>query len=398
MLLAEVADRGWTLLDLPSPVMVLRERALAHNIALMAEYCRAWGVDIAPHGKTTMAPQLWQRQLDAGAWGITAATVDQARTMRAAGVSRILLANELVDPVSIAWVAAQLSDPAFEFLCYVDSERSVDVLVAGLLAAGAERPLPVLVELGFEGGRTGCRTIPEAVYVAARVVSSARLRLVGVSGYEGTLCQERSPDCLALVIGFIDRLRELTTTMIDAGSFTGSDRIVLSAGGSAFFDVVVDRLRGPWPGDADVRVVLRSGCYLTHDVGIYERLSPLPARDGNRGFRPAMELWSRVLSRPEPELAILGFGKRDVSFDIDLPYPRVVRTASGSPVDARAGLEIRSLNDQHAYGRVSPGFTLGVGDLVGLGICHPCTSFDKWRVIPVLDEDDLVVDAVATFF
>ena len=145
--------------------------------------------------------------------------------------------------------------------------------------------------------------------------------LAGVSGYEGTLCQERSPECVALVMGFLDRLHELTTTMIDAGSFDGTDRIVLSAGGSAFFDLVVDRLRGPWPGGADVRLVLRSGCYLTHDSGIYERVSPLPARDGARGFQPAMELWGPVLSRPEPELAILGFGKRDVSFDIDLPVP-----------------------------------------------------------------------------
>jgi D-serine deaminase-like pyridoxal phosphate-dependent protein len=378
--------------------MVLRERALAHNLALMAEYCRAWNVDIAPHGKTTMAPQLWQRQLDAGAWGITAATIDQARVIRDAGVPHILLANEVVDPVSISWIASQLADPAFELLVYVDSERSVEILDEGLRSAGAERPQPVLVELGFEGGRTGCRTIPEAVYVASRVVSSDRLRLAGVSGYEGTLCQERSPECLAFVIGFIDRLRELAVTMIDAGSFAGSDRIVLSAGGSAFFDIVVDRLRGPWPGGADVRVVLRSGCYLTHDVGLYERLSPLPSRDGDRGFRPAMELWARVLSRPEPELAILGFGKRDVSFDVDLPFPRVVHPTSGPSVDAREGLEIRSLNDQHAYGRVNPGFTLEVGDLVGLGICHPCTSFDKWRVIPVLDEADRVVDAIATFF
>ena len=166
--IADVAGRGWTLRDLPTPVMVLRERALAHNLSLMAEYCRAWGVDIAPHGKTTMAPQLWARQLEAGAWGITAATVDQARVMRAAGVPRVLLANELVDPVSIAWVAQRLADPAFELLCYVDSERTVDILERALRAAGAERPLPVLVELGFEGGRTGCRTIPEAVYVVGR--------------------------------------------------------------------------------------------------------------------------------------------------------------------------------------------------------------------------------------
>ncbi|MGZ5213071.1 MAG: alanine racemase [Actinomycetota bacterium] len=396
--IADVAGRGWTLADLPTPVMVLRERALAHNLSLMAEYCRAWGVDIAPHGKTTMAPQLWDRQLAAGAWGITAATVDQARVMRAAGVPRVLLANELVDPVAIAWVAEQLADPAFELLCYVDSDRTVDILDAGLRAAGAERPLSVLVELGFEGGRTGCRTIPEAVHVASRVRSADALVLAGVSGYEGTLCQERSTECVALVLGFLDRLRELTSTMIDAGSFEGADRIVLSAGGSAFFDLVVDRLRGPWPSDADVRLVLRSGCYLTHDAGIYERLSPLPSRDGARGFQPAMELWCHVLSRPEPELAILGFGKRDVSFDVDLPFPRVVRTGSGASVDVGDGLEIRSLNDQHAYGRLRPGFALDVGDRVGLGICHPCTSFDKWRTLAVVDEDDRVVDAIATFF
>ena len=107
----DIAGRGWTLSDLPTPVMVLRERALAHNLSVMAEYCRAWAVDIAPHGKTTMAPQLWDRQLQAGAWGITAATVNQARVMRASSVPRVLLANELVDPVSIAWVAEQLTDP-----------------------------------------------------------------------------------------------------------------------------------------------------------------------------------------------------------------------------------------------------------------------------------------------
>jgi D-serine deaminase-like pyridoxal phosphate-dependent protein len=378
--------------------MALRESALAHNLSLMADYCRAWGVDIAPHGKTTMAPQLWDRQLAAGAWGITAATVGQARVMRSAGVARVLIANEVVDPVAIAWVAEQLADPGFELLCYVDSDRTVDILDAALRVAGVDRRLPVLVELGFEGGRTGCRTIPEAVHVASRVISSDRLGLAGVSGYEGTICQDRSPECLARVIAYLDRLRELTSTLIDTGAFPTSDRIVLSAGGSAFFDVVVDRLRGPWPNGADVRVVLRSGCYLTHDSGMYERLSPLPSRDGARGFQPAMELWAHVLSRPEPELALFGFGKRDVPFDIDLPSPVVIRRVSGETADANGGLEIRSLNDQHAYAHVRADLALEPGDVVGFGISHPCTAFDKWRVLPVLGDDDRVIDAIATHF
>ncbi len=398
MPLAEVAEQGWTLRDLPTPVMVLRESALEHNLRLMAEFCRAWGVDIAPHGKTTMAPQLWRRQLDAGSWGITAATVTQARVMRDAGVPRVLLANELVDPVSIDWVVQQLTDPAFELICYVDSDRAVEILDRRSRDAGVERKLPVLIELGYEGGRTGCRTIPEAVHVASLVNASPALRLAGVAGYEGTLCHERGPDCLTPVIAFLDRLRELTCTLIDAGSFVGADRIVLTAGGSAFFDVVVDRLRGPWPGGADVGVLLRSGCYLTHDAGDYERVSPLPERDGERGFHQAMEVWGHVLSRPEPGLVLLGFGKRDAPFDFDLPVPRFVRTAAGGVVDAAGAIVIRSLNDQHAFAAVDPGFDLSPGDVVGCGISHPCTAFDKWRIIPVLDGEDRVVDAVATCF
>ena len=396
--IVDVAGRGWTLRDLPTPVMVLRERALAHNLSLMAEYCREWGVDIAPHGKTTMAPQLWRRQLDAGAWGITAATVTQARVMRSMGVPRILLANELVDAVSIEWVAAELDDPGFAFLCYVDSDRGVDILEERLRVRRPGHPLSVLVELGFEGGRTGCRTISEAVRIAGRVASSDVLHLAGVAGYEGTICHDRSPECLALVSAYLDRLQQGLRSMIDAGSFDGAERIVLTAGGSAFFDLVVDRLRGPWPEVADVRVVLRSGCYLTHDSGIYERVSPLPTREGERGFQPAMELWGSVLSRPEPGLALLGFGKRDVPFDIDLPVPQVVRSRGDAVRDAAGLLIIRELNDQHAYAEVDPEMTLDVGDLVRCGLSHPCTAFDKWRVIPVLDDEDRVIDAVATFF
>jgi D-serine deaminase-like pyridoxal phosphate-dependent protein len=236
------------------------------------------------------------------------------------------------------------------------------------------------------------------VHVAGLVTASPALRLAGVAGYEGTICQERAPACLKRVIDFMDRLRELTVTLIDTGSFERNDRIVLTAGGSSFFDVVVDRLRGPWPGDADVRVVLRSGCYVTHDAGGYERTSPLPERDGQRGFHQALEVWGHVLSRPEPELALIGFGKRDVPFDAEMPIPRAVRTGDGDLRVVTEGLAIQHLNDQHAFASVAPGFSLDVGDAVMCGIAHPCTAFDKWRVIPILDGDDRVVDAVATYF
>jgi D-serine deaminase-like pyridoxal phosphate-dependent protein len=394
----EVGAQGWVLSDLPPPVLVLRAVALAHNLALMAAFCERADVDLAPHGKTSMSPQIWARQLEAGAWGLTAATAAQARVMRAVGVRRILLANELVDRSSIDWAAGQLSDPSVELLCYVDSVRGVELLDEGLARSEPPRPLRVLLELGYPGGRTGRRTVEEAVEVADRVRGSGRLELAGVAGFEGTICHDRSPACLERVRDYLDRLRELSARLLEGVELEHAG-FVLSAGGSAFFDLAVERLREPWASDVPIRVVLRSGCYVTHDSGLYERVSPFSSEDDpDRRFRPAIEVWGSVLSRPERDLAILGLGRRDVPFDQDLPEPRVVRTATGRTVPVDRRLVVTELNDQHAYCRVRGNFPLEVGDLVACGISHPCTAFDRWRIIPVLDEDDRVVEAVATFF
>ena len=396
--LLDVGDRGWSLFDdLTPPVLILREEALEHNLALMSAFCREHGVLLAPHGKTTMAPQLWERQLDAGAWGITAATVMQAAVMRAVGVPRILLANELVDAGSIAWVAEQLADPSFELLCYVDSDRGVSILDEGLRRLSAPRPLRVLVELGHAGGRTGCRSAAEALGVATAVGGSDQLELAGVAGYEGTIGHERTPETLAAVGTYLDEVGDLARSLIVGGAFERD--VVVTAGGSIYFDVVADRLRRAWPAGADVHVVLRSGCYLTHDDGVYERESPFAGRrDPSRRFRSAIEVWGAVLSRPEPDLALVGFGRRDVSFDSGPPTPLTVRTGRGESIEVAGRMAITRLNDQHAYCRVDHGLPVDVGDLVACGISHPCTALDKWRVIPVVDERSRVVEAVATFF
>jgi D-serine deaminase-like pyridoxal phosphate-dependent protein len=395
--IAEVRERGWTLDDLSPPVLVLRDDALRHNLALMASYCERAGVDLAPHGKTSMAPQLWARQLESGAWGITAATAAQARVMRDSGVRRILIANELVDRASIEWISADLADEELALLCYVDSTRGVELLEAGLSRANPPRRLDVLVELGYPGGRTGTRTVDEALDVAERVRASGRLRLAGVAGYEGLICRDRSKECVDRVRGYLDRVRGVAERLVSSGAF--GDGVVLTAGGSAFFDLVVERLRREWRSDVPARVILRSGCYLTHDSGLYERLSPFGAeRDPSRRFHSAMEIWGTVLSRPEPELAIVGFGRREVPFDQGLPVPLAVRTSRGSTESLDDRSVLTELNDQHAYLRVPRGLSIDVADLVVCGISHPCTAFDRWRVIPVLDGDDRVVDAVATFF
>jgi D-serine dehydratase len=382
------------------PLMVLRESALAGNIAAMAAYCDQAGVLLAPHGKTTMAPQLFGRQLRAGAWGISAATVQQVQVFRAFGVPRILIANEVTDAAGIQWLAEELAaDAGFDCYCFVDSVPGVALLDEALRPGldGTGRQLQVLVELGRPGGRAGCRTVEEAAVVAKAAAATPSLRLAGAAGYEGAIGHDDSDATLIAIAEFCRDLRRLGTLL---PALTGGADYLLSAGGSAFFDIVVRELTAPG-GDGTPEVLLRSGAYVSHDHGFYRRLSPgaPPGRPGP-ALRPAFELWAPVLSRPEPGLAIALAGRHDVAFDQDMPVP--LRTwPSGQPAaddDGAAGMHVSALDDQHAYVQIPPGSALAPGDLLCLGISHPCTTFDKWRVIPVVDDGYRVVDAIHTFY
>ncbi len=393
------------------PLLTLRESALANNIEAMAAYCDRAGVALAPHGKTAMSPELAARQLARGAWGITVATVGQLRTYRAFGFPRLLLANELVDEAGIAWLAAELAaDPGFEAYCYVDSTDGVAILDRMLshLPAWqqADRRLGVLVEIGHAGGRTGCRTDTQALDVAKAAAATGTLRVAGVAGYEGSIGAGSEAEALGLIAAFCRRLRGLAGPLAAvSGSGPGpGDELIVTAGGSAYFDVVTRELTAG--STAGMTVILRSGAYVTHDHGHYSAVSPA-RRDpaGAPALRPAIELWAQVLSRPEPGLALLGAGRRDAGFDKGLPVPlRAVHRGAPTGVSgvgfSGVGFsgEVTELNDQHAYLRLDEEAALAPGDLVCLGISHPCTTLDKWRVIPVVSDDGRVIDAVHAFF
>ena len=144
----QIAAQRWNVLseDLNLPVAVLSQSRLEHNLAWMQRFVGEYGVKLAPHGKTTMAPRLFQRQLEGGAWGITLATAHQTRVAYAHGVRRVLMANQLVGKRNMAILAELLADPSFEFFCLVDAADQVDQLAAFFGKAG--HPIQVLIELG----------------------------------------------------------------------------------------------------------------------------------------------------------------------------------------------------------------------------------------------------------
>jgi D-serine deaminase-like pyridoxal phosphate-dependent protein len=398
---AEVAARRLNVFDdgFVGPVLTIDGDALEHNVSTMAKWCAERGVHLAPHGKTTMAPQLWARQLDAGAWGITAANTAQLRVYRAFGVANVLFANELVDAPSLRWVTDELDrDPGFRFSCFADSPAVVQRMHDALSAQrpSPSRPVDVLVELGRTGGRAGARTVADALATARAVAASPVLRLIGVGGYEGVLVNDPSPYSLSVIDDFLQRLREVTELLYGQGLFE-TETIVVSAGGSCFFDQVADVLNRPWKPGMNVLPVLRSGCYIAHDDGFYRWMSPFSRDAADEGsLRPALRAWGRVTSLPEPGLALVTAGKRDLSFDAWQPEPQLVRRDDGSTHPLRDCV-VNAVNDQHAFVRLAPGNDVRIGDWAGLGLAYPCTAFDKWQLIPVT-QGETVVDFVRTFF
>ncbi len=382
-----------------TPLLTLSAEALSENLALLETYTERHGLAFAPHGKTSMSPQLFARQLRHGAWGITVAVPHQARVCRAYGVRRIFVANEIVDAPALAWISAELdADPDVTFVCYADSVRGVELMDGALRAAGARRPLDVVVELGAgDGARTGARTEAECAAVADAVAAASTLRLVGVAGYEGEV-PDADPE---RVRAWLRRLVALAVDFDAAGRFgelAGDERIVISAGGSAWFDAVADvfaeipRLGRP------VLPLLRSGAYVSHDDGHYRHLTPFNRVPEEGSLRAAFRLWAQVVSRPTDEQAFLNAGKRDAAYDLDLPRAQVVRSGRDGSLRPADGVTVTGLSDQHAWVTTAPGSGLEVGDWVGLGLSHPCTSFDKWQLIPVVREDGTVEDLVRTFF
>lgn len=388
---------GPTLGDFQTPLLTLDSAAMRSNTDHLAAWCAEHNVLLAPHGKTTMAPQLWAEQLDRGAWGITVANLAQLRVAREFGVRRLQLANSLTDPHAIEWVASVIG-PDQTILSWVDSTGTVEVLNRTLEASGSGAVLDVLVELGGLGGRTGVRGTDAALEVARAVAVSPHLRLAGVSGYEGSLAHTADAEALGAVRGYLGQMRRLHEQLLADGLY-GTDRIILTAGGSAYFDDVVDVL-SPCISST-VQLMIRSGAYIIHDDGFYRGISPF-SRHGSQPFKAGMHGWARVVSQPEPGLAILDAGKRDLPVDEGLPRPQLIGPALGGAMVPLEGAEITAVNDQHCFMTFDAGTTtVRPGDVVRLGLSHPCTAFDKWTLIPVLadvDGDQTVVDLVHTFF
>ena len=403
-----IGQKNWNVLkgDLPLPLAVLRHSALEHNQSWFQKLMDSQGALFAPHGKTHMSPQLYQRQEQAGAWGVTVATVSQVQVYREHGAKRIILANELVGPCEIDYILKELNrDADFDFYCLVDSREGVEMLEARAAEMGLKRPLQVLLELGIPGQRCGVRDTAQARELALFIAQKApHLSLRGVEAFEGLIMPPSVAEAVRETREFLAGLVQLAEALESKDLFAPGP-ILLSAGGTAYYDLVLEQLSQSTLGEK-ASVVVRSGCYLFHDSQFYRNLyHRILERSGDRlgldsGPQSALEVWASVLSRPEPTRAVLGLGKRDISFDLNLPIPeKWFRLGTHQiPQSVEGTLTITGLNDQHAMVTLPADHPLKVGDLVSCGISHPCTTLDKWQILMVVDDNYLVTEAIRSFF
>ncbi len=394
----EFSQLGWNLLreDLSLPVAVLQIEKLKHNLEWMRQFMDAYGVRLAPHGKTTMAPKLFDQQMSHGAWGITLATAHQAFVAWQHGIRRVLMANQLVGRQNMALVSHMLEDPGFEYYCLVDSADSVRQLGAFFSARGQR--LHVLLEIGVPGGRGGVRNDEQVQDVlGALSATNGAVVLDGIELYEGILDDESA------IRAFLGRATAITARLM-AEHRIDRNPPILSGAGSTWFDVVAEAFSGaqfPQP----VEIVLRPGCYLSHDAGFYREAharilerNPVAHRM-LQGLQPALQVWAYIQSIPEETRAIVGIGKRDASFDLGLPMPALhFRPAGEEPKAAPSHWKLTKMMDQHAYLQIAAGDDVRVGDIIAFEISHPCLTFDRWRTIPVIDGQYRVIDMVQTFF
>ena len=374
------------------PVAVVFGKTLNHNIAWMQRFADSHGAKLAPHGKTTMTPALFRRQLDAGAWGITLATATQCAVAFEHGVKRLLMANQLVGTPSMAIVAG-LTERGAACFCLVDSVANVEALNRFFDKRGLK--LQVLIELGVPAGRCGVRNDPDLARLVDAIAAAPAISLSGIEGYEGLIGGAHAVDSIR---DYAQRLVATVRNLCDAGAF-GDRTPIVTASGSQWFDLIAEAF-----DQADLRdhctPVLRPGCYVVHDHRSYrdamaEIKTRHPELEGE--LQPALAVFAHVQSLPEPGLAVVAMGKRDISVDPDLPIPLQLHRP-GEPARPLIGCSIRKVMDQHAMMVIPAHADLRVGDVVSFGASHPCLTFDKWRQVLLVDDDLRVLEVMPTFF
>lgn len=400
--LTDLHVSGWNLLaeEVSFPIAVINQKSLLNNAKWMQEFSNKSSVKLAPHGKTSMAPALFKVQLEQGCWGISLATVPQVINAFQNGINRIMLANQLVGAYHMKLIADLLSTNELEFYCFVDSVENIHVL--GKYFDVRNVSLNILVEVGILNGRCGWRDTDKIAVLLDAIGEYPHLHLCGISFYEGVI---QGDDAADKIVEFVKSITTIFGELCSENKFDSKD-IIITGAGSAWYDIVAKELsaNNVTPG-VQYLPVIRPGCYLVHDTGIYQDAQKAVvdrsqlACDISGDLISSLELWAYIQSVPESGLAVIGLGKRDVAFDAGLPTAEYLyRPGTKQPVKIENGCQVVKIMDQHCMMKFDANTSLKPGDLVCFSTSHPCLTLDKWRQVGIIDDNFIVKQTIETYF
>jgi D-serine deaminase-like pyridoxal phosphate-dependent protein len=282
--------------DLDTPALLVDLDVLERNIATMARYFRAAGVNWRPHTKGQKVPALAHKELDAGAIGITCAKLAEAEVMAAAGIKNILIANQVVGVTKIPRLIGLLGQA--DVIVAVDSVENAEALSAG--AAARARTLGVLVELDLGAHRAGVDPGEPALLLARKVSELPGLRYRGLMGWESHCCP--IPDPAEKKRACEEAVSRLVSTAEQCRK-AGLPTDIVSCGGTATFQFTAHV-----PGVTEIQ----AGGGVFGDV-LYESWGV--------AHPFALSVLSTVTSRPTPTRVVVDAGRKTMSADLAVPRP-----------------------------------------------------------------------------
>ena len=347
------AQVGMDLADVMTPALIIDLDAFEQNIEVLRQRLELAGVRLRAHSKTHKSVDIARYQIDhGGACGICCQKLSEAEVMVAGGINDVLISNQLVDPVKIERLA-MLALQARILICIDDSDN-VSNLSAAAVRHGAS--IECLVEIDCGAGRCGVEPGQAAVILAQQIAASPGLKFAGLQAYQGNAQHIRKYESRGQAITTAINQTRATVDGLAAAGLPSA--IIAGAGtGSYYFEAA-----------SNLYNELQCGSYVFMDAD-YQRVLDQSGQPISE-FRNSLFLWTSIMSKTRPGMAICDAGLKVQSVDSGLPR-----------VFERDDIEYVNCSDEHGY-IADPHNRLKLNQKLKLvpGHCDPTCNLHDWYV------------------
>ena len=411
----DIPNKKWNILkeNVQFPILTMKESVFKKNIKSMNNFANYNGVSLAPHCKTSMCPQILKKLNDLNYWGFSAANNQQLSMLLEMGIKKIIIANLITNKSNIINLFKLIEKYGYAkkiYLC-VDSTFGVNLLKELSIQYKFKHKLRILIETGFQNSRNGVRNLNSLNILTGKIIKlPSNFIFCGILFYEGAVSEKNYKKTINKVNKFISFSLKAFDYLLK-NNFFSNEEIILSGGGSEYFDLIINSFQ-KYKNIKNIRLIIRPGTFIAYGHGHYlKSIENIDKRGtlfinkknikATNLFNPSLELWGHIISMQDSNRAILNFGKRDVHYDRGYPIPLSIYRKGKlfQKINPKQNkYKIYKMSDHHAFLYFTNDQDIRIGDLIKLGVTHPCVTIDKWDFFYMIDEKYNVKEGLKTFF